>query len=138
MVTTVNGEIVPDEPQVETKRSLSDHAIALRESCVGDGMLFQGWPVPTDARTMAFVQGLNFKAQADAAFTGKLQVSNWPIAFIDLSNAQILQLGDAMVDKIASVFEATRQCGEGINAGTITTKQEVDAIFASVVQRVFN
>ena len=82
------------------------------------------------------VNGAYQKALADPATTKRWQVSAAPIAFVTLSNAQLVALGLAAEAFVQSTFDKLDDVADGIAAGSLTTPAAIDAAFAGLT-RVF-
>ena len=119
-----------------TKADLAAYAVRLRWLTEVSGILFDGHPIPTDDRGKGLVNGAYQKALADPATTKRWQVSAAPIAFVTLSNAQLVALGLAAEAFVQSTFDKLDDVADGIAAGSLTTPAAIDAAFAGLT-RVF-
>ncbi len=118
------------------KLALSNYAVDKRWATMNGGLLFDGHPIPTDEMGRGFIAGAFAAATSDPGMTKNWQISNAPIQFVTLSNAQIIALGLAANAMVQSAFDTLKTVGEGIEAETITTTAQIDAAFAAV-QRIY-
>lgn len=108
---------------------LKAYAAAMRWAKETGGVVFGGVPIPTDERTQMVLSGAYARAKGDPSYS----IPNWKLesgAYTSLSNAQIIAIAEAVADHIQACFDLNAQADDGIEAGTITTEAEIDALFA--------
>jgi hypothetical protein len=90
------------------------------------GIVVGGVPVTTDDRSKLMIAGARIKADANPEFT-----TNWKTGsgFILLDAATIIALSDAVLAHVDSCFETEGEVLAAIDAGTITTREQIDAAF---------
>lgn len=131
---TPPNEVVPPGPP--TKSHLGEYAMSKRWAAMVGGMLFDGFPIPTNEEGRGFISGAHQKASKDATVTKLWQVANSPITFTTFSNAQLIALGDSLDTLVQSTFDTLASVAAGIEAETITDFEEIDLAFAGI-NRVF-
>lgn len=101
---------------------------ANRQRC--SGITVSGIPVGTDALSLAYILGAADKAGNDPAFTSPFVVS--PALTVTLNSMQIISIKDAVQAFINGMFVAEAGANAELQAGSLTSRDQVDAIFAAV------
>lgn len=130
----VDGEFLPALPpdppsEAELKAALRAYAADRRWQLEQGGAVWSGWPIHTDDRS----QG-KYLSELQAISLG-VRVDNDPWKFADgefrpVSNADFPQLAIAAREHVRTVFGIEAGVLAEIEAGTITTRPEIDAAFA--------
>lgn len=92
------------------------------------GMVWNGVPIATDDSSKVKIAGARIAAQANPGF----ETTWWDMdgEGIVVDAALIIQLSDAVLAHVDGTFTTFGQVRAAITAGTITTREEVDAAFA--------
>lgn len=88
-------------------------------------------PISTDSTTQLFLSGARIKAEADANYT----IHNYKLApgqYATLTAAAIVAISDAVEAYIQSCFDKNKDVDADIDAGTISTTDEIDQAFAAL------
>jgi hypothetical protein len=107
------------------KESLLAYAAARRYAVETASVVMNGVSIATDRQSQAMLSAAYNMAQADADFSTMWKGSDG--SFAALSAAQIIAIAQAVGAFVASCFAAEAAAVVKINAGTITTKAEIDA-----------
>ncbi len=91
------------------------------------GISVGGIPVATDDRSKLLIASARIKADSNPEFTTKWKTGS---GFILLDAATIIALSDAVLAHVDACFETEGEVLAAIDAGTITTRDDVDAAFA--------
>lgn len=111
-----------------TKSDLLAHASDARWQKETGGITVSGMFVATDDRSKLLLQGARTSADADPGY-----IEGWKSSsgdWIDLDAATIIALSNAVRSHVSACFALERTVTAQIEAGTITTLAEVEAIFA--------
>lgn len=112
-------------PPPPTKNDLKALAADKRYRVETGGMLFGGMPVSTDRTSQNMIDGASKLFDEDPTISSV----DWalsPDTFITLTKAQVKQLGVAVGRHVQACFGAQRQISALIDAGTITTQEEIE------------
>jgi hypothetical protein len=86
------------------------------------------FPIQTDDRSKAMLNGARISAENDASFT-----TDWHAAdnnVYTLNAADVISMSNQELAFIDKCFATYKQVNDGIDDGSITTQAQVDAIFA--------
>ena len=111
-----------------TSAQLITYAATKRQTKMLGGTSVSSVSVPTDPGTLAFISLAYTKAVATGTFTMpwfNTNTSQW----ITLSNAAIQNAAQSVGQFLAGCLTSELNAVSGINAGTITTQAQVDALF---------
>jgi hypothetical protein len=130
--TEQGGFVEPPQPPIdpaEQKALLVAYAADMRWRKETGGIVVGGVPVATDDRSKQMIMGARIAAEADSEFTT-------PWVGIDgsintLTAAQVIAVSNAVLAHVAGCFATFAALQPDITAGTITTREEIDAAFAS-------
>lgn len=137
-VSYYNGELdIPDDlyPSIGVvdlpaarKLALLGYARLRRWQIETGGIVVEGMPVATDDRSKLMISGARTSADADPDFT-----TSWDAGAVDvdLDAEQIIAISDAVRNHVAGVFAKFKTIRAGIEAGTISSKAQVDAAYAA-------
>lgn len=103
-------------------------AAALRWRKETGGIELGGMAIATDDRSKLMLSGARIAAMADPEL-----VTRWktPSGWVDLTAAQIIAISDAVQEHVAECFALEADVSDQIEAGTITTIEEVDSAFSA-------
>jgi hypothetical protein len=125
----VGDDYAPPIEPPPTKEALIAYSAACRWKHEVGGIVFNGWPIPTDERTQQVLTAAYIKASADPNYT----IDPWkagPGVYVALTAAEIVAIADAVSEHVQAAFSLNRTCDEMIEAGTITTLAQVAAFYA--------
>jgi hypothetical protein len=127
---TIDDALAATRASAATKRRLTAYISTQANALRKGGITVSGVPVGTDALGIAYILGASDKAASDPTFTTPFVVS--PTLTVTLNSAQIVAIKDAVQNFINAMFAAEAEANAGLQAGTVATQAEVDAIFAAV------
>ena len=123
---TATAQYPPDPP---TKVELTSYAAGKRQNKMVAGVTVGGIPYLTDPFSLSTYSLYYDKAKADTTFA-----VNWfntvTQAWVILRQANLVTLGETVAVFLADCLAKEKQAYDGIQAGTITTTGQIDAIFA--------
>ena len=111
-----------------TSVQLITYAASKRQSKMLGGTTVSAVSVPTDPGTLSFISLAYTKAVATGTFTMPWYNTNNQ-TWITLSNAAIQNAAQSVGIFLAGCLTSEMNAVSGINAGTITTQAQVDALF---------
>lgn len=123
-----NGLWVYVEPPQPTVADLSAHAAQSRWEKETGGFTLNGMHIATDDRSKIMISGARVAAEADPNFTTQWKGADG--AFVTLDAAMIMAISNAVSTHVSNCFALEAQVLAQIEAGTITTAAEIDAVFA--------
>lgn len=129
-----SGVFLPPQPleppsEAEVKAALRTYLADRRWQVEQGGATWSGWPIHTDDRS----QGKYLSELQAIALGVRLDSDPWKFAdgvFRPVSNAEFTQLAIAAREHVRSVFGIEAFLLTAIEAGTVTTREQVDAAFA--------
>jgi hypothetical protein len=92
------------------------------------GIVVAGIPIATDDRSKQMVMGARIAADANGNFE-TLWATDADV--VTLTAPQIIGISDAVLAHVQTCFVAFANVVAGINGGTITTREEIDAAFSA-------
>jgi hypothetical protein len=115
--------------------NLSYYTTHVRDIFVNSGITVNGRPFATDPITLSSLNSAAIYTQGkgNLTFSWKLPDGSW----VTLSNTDILALQNAVSKHGQDCFDCEADTLDAIAAGTVTTREQVDAAFAAV-QDEFN
>lgn len=118
------SDFAPVSPEEPSQADLRAYAAQKRWLVEVAGTFVGGIPVATDDRSKIMIMGARMKADTDPGFT-----TNWkaPGGFQTLDAAAIIAISDAVSAHVDACFAAEAELLEGIEGGTVTTREEIDA-----------
>jgi hypothetical protein len=119
----------PIPPAPEPEKTLEEWAADYRWQREVGGMNVGGINVMTDDRSKMLIMGARMKADADPSFTTRFKTTEG--VFVSLGAAQIVAVSDALLVHVDQCFALEDTAIAGIVAGTITTPEQVGAVFAA-------
>jgi hypothetical protein len=128
--TEQDGFIEPPQPPIdpaEQKALLIAYAADVRWRKETGGIIVGGVPVLTDDRAQLKVAGARIAANADPEFTTVWDGADGGSYPIDA--ATVIAISNAVLDHINRVFVTYSTIKADILAGTITTREEIEAAF---------
>jgi hypothetical protein len=87
-----------------------------------------GWPIKTDDRSQSKINGARWAATAQ-----QVQSTEWLAAdgtYHTVSDAEIITISNELQLHIDSCFDTQKNVDGQVDAGTITTREQVDAAYA--------
>lgn len=121
--------VVEGEPQTSyPAMTLQEYAAAKRWEKETGGIEINGLTVATDDRSKTMISGARVAAQNDPEF-----LTQWKAAdgtFATINAAAIIAISDAMLAHVSHCFAIEAQVLAEIEAGTISTVEQIDAAFA--------
>lgn len=105
---------------------LSTYASSKRYAKEIGGITVSGVPVATDDRSKLLIAGARIKADANPGFTTKWKTAS---GFVPIDAATIITISDAVLAHVNDCFEIEETMLDDIDAGTITTREQIDAAF---------
>ena len=121
-----NGEVVeytPPSPPVD----LAAYTAQKRWEKEIGGIEVNGLTVATDDRSKMMPSGARVAAMADPGFTTAWKGSGG--SFVPLDAVAVIAISDAVLAHVSACFVLEAQVKAGIEAGTITTVEQIDAAF---------
>lgn len=110
------------------KATLLAYARQKRWQIETGGIEVGGMPIATDDRSKLMIAGARTSADSDPDFETSWDAGEMDV---DLNAEQIIAISDAVRDHVAAVFAKFKTIRADINAGTLTSKSEVDAAYAA-------
>jgi hypothetical protein len=92
------------------------------------GITLGGLPIATDDRSKQMIMGARIASDVDPEFTTQWVADG---NVYPLTSEQIIDISNAVLTHVASCFATFATVSSGIDDGTITTTEEIDAAFAS-------
>lgn len=92
------------------------------------GITVSGVPVATDDRSKQMIMGARIAADKDANFSTPWVGADGNV--YTLTGAQVIGISDAVLTHVATCFATFASVKQQVAAGTITTRDQVDAAFA--------
>lgn len=111
-----------------TPEGLREHAAQKRWEKEVGGITLSGLVVHTDDRSKIMISGARVAAEADPNFTTQWKGADG--TFVTLDAAMIAAISNAVSNHVSNCFALEAQVLAQIEAGTITTTEEIDAAFA--------
>ncbi|QGA57780.1 DUF4376 domain-containing protein [Brucella sp. 2280] len=115
---------VPATPAI----NLKDYTANARWQKEVGGINYMGMPISTDDRSKVMISGARVAAEADPNFTTQWKGADGSFATLDA--ATIFAISTAVSDHVSNCFALESHVVAQIEAGAITTTQEIDAAFA--------
>lgn len=127
-------KIVPatDAGQPETSHpgmTLQEYAAAKRWEKEVGGIEINGLTVATDDRSKTMISGARVAAMANPDFTTAWKGSGGE--FVPLDASAVVAISDAVLAHVSNCFAIEAQVLADIEAGAITTVEQIDAAFAA-------
>ena len=115
--------------EVTSKADLVAYAAARKYGKETGGIVVDGMAVATDDRSKMMLLGARVAAQNDAEFSTawKMADGTWQT----VSAAAIIAISDAVLAHVDGCFQTEKSVDAAIEAGTVTTTAEIDALFAA-------
>lgn len=123
------GALVPPPVVSLSKAELEDYLADRRWQAEQGGAFWRGWPIHTDDRS----QGKYLSELQAIALNVRVDNDPWKFAdgeFRPVSNADFPELAIAARDHVRNMFGIEALVLAEIEAGTVTTRQQIDAAFA--------
>lgn len=108
-------------------RILKSHAAAVRYAKETGGLALDGMLVATDDRSKLMIFAARTRAKEDATTTKRWKTD---AGFVTLDAATLITIGDAVEAHVTACFDLEDDVVAQIEAGTITTREQIDAAFA--------
>jgi hypothetical protein len=89
-------------------------------------------PIKTDDRSQAKINGARHAAEEDASFTTEWHAAD--ASFHHMTSADVIAMSDELQAHIDNCFTTSSTVAAGIDAGTTTTLDQIDAAFAAVAK----
>lgn len=124
-VPVENGEPQTSHPAM----TLQEYASAKRWEKEVGGIVVNGLTVATDDRSKTMISGARVAAQNDPNFTTQWKGADG--SFVTIDAAAVIGISDAMLAHVSNCFATEAQVLVDIEAGAITTVEQVDAAFAA-------
>jgi hypothetical protein len=121
----VDGNVIT--PYVSPTVSLPEYAAAKRWEKEVGGTSLNGLAIFTDDRSKLMISGARQAAESNPAFTTQWKTS---AGFITLDAATIIAVSNAVLTHVSNCFAIEQQVIAAIEAGEITTTQEIDEVFS--------
>lgn len=109
------------------KSNLTAYAADKRWRKEVGGIVVGGVPVATDDRSKLLIAGARIKADANPEFTTKWKTDG---GFVLIDAATIIAVSDAVLAHVDACFAMEDEVIAEIDAGAVTTREQVDAVFA--------
>lgn len=126
--TYYDGVLTPPPPVPPTKDDLTAYAADTRWRKEIGGIVVGGVPVATDDRSKQMIIGARLAADADPDWTTQWVGADG--AIYPINAAAIIAISDAVQANVNACFVAYAAVKSDIDAGDITTTQEIDDAFA--------
>lgn len=107
------------------KQALKDYAAAKRLEAESKGIVLNGMVVKTDRASQFMTVGACMAAAEDPNFTASWKCADG--SFVLLNAEQIIAVRRAITAHIASCFSAEAAVANSVNAGSITTRAQIDS-----------
>lgn len=122
--------LAPDAPELNPPPDLKAAAATARFAKESGGITVGGAPVATDRGSQAMLTGAYNSATRDANWSTVWKTSSG--AFLSLNSAQIIGIAVAVSSHVEACFAKEAQVAVAIDAGTVTTVQQVTDAFAAI------
>lgn len=111
----------------ELKPKLKDHSATARYNKEVGGTIIDSYQHATDRITQSQFDAARMHAQNNAGFS-----FSWksPTGFVQLGTSQLEHISNEIVSHVEKCFTLERDCHVEIDAGRITTKEQIDSWFA--------
>lgn len=126
-------EIIPYLPPVLGKTELTSYAANARWIAENGGFRLGDMLIASDDRSKTMIIGARVKADGDPDFTTRWKGPDGSFTTIDA--ATIILISDAMLQHVADCFAAEAEVVTAIDAGEITTTEQVDVMIASAISQ---
>ncbi|MEN5103765.1 DUF4376 domain-containing protein [Brucella anthropi] len=124
-VPVENGEPQTNHPGM----TLQEYAAAKRWEKEVGGIAVNGLTVATDDRSKTMISGARVAAMANPDFTTAWKGSGGE--FVPLDASAVVAISDAVLAHVSNCFAIEAQVLADIEAGAITTVEQIDAAFAA-------
>ncbi|MBB5700687.1 hypothetical protein FHS76_000530 [Ochrobactrum daejeonense] len=121
--------ITPEMKQAQALGALRDYAANKRWLKETGGIEINGLTVATDDRSKTMISGARVAAQNDPNFTTQWKGADG--SFVTIDAAAVIGISDAMLAYVSNCFATEAQVLAGVEAGAITTVEQIDAAFAA-------
>ncbi|WP_235923372.1 DUF4376 domain-containing protein [Brucella tritici] len=118
-------------PEMKRAKALADlvaYAANKRWLKETGGIEINGLTVATDDRSKTMISGARVAAQNDPNFTTQWKGADG--SFVTIDAAAVIGISDAMLAHVSNCFATEAQVLADIEAGTISTTEQIDAAFA--------
>jgi len=122
-----DGEVVEYTPP-STPVDLIAYAANRRWEKEVGGITVNGLQVATDDRSKMMISGARVAAEADPNFVTQWKAANG--SFVTIDAAAVITISDMMLAHVSNCFAIEAQVLAEIDAGTISTVEQIDAAFA--------
>lgn len=126
--TEHGGFVEPAKPPL-TKDELTSHAAAVRWQKEIGGIVVGGVPIATDDRSKQMIIGARLAADADPNWSTQWVSADGSVHTVNA--ATMIAISDAVQAHVNACFVIYADVKSDIDAGDITTTQEIDAAFAA-------
>jgi len=116
------------EPYSPPAPDLPAYAAQKRWEKENGGINIGGAQIATDDRSKVMISGARVAAENDPNFSTEWKAADG--SFVTVNAAMIVAISDAMLAHVSNCFALEAQVLAQIEAGTITTTEEIDAAFA--------
>lgn len=124
----LNGQVVNHAPS-QLPVDLPAYAAAKRWEKEVGGIEVNGLTVATDDRSKTMISGARVAAMANSDFTTAWKGSGGE--FVPLDAGAVVAISDAVLAHVSNCFAIEAQVLADIEAGAITTVEQIDAAFAA-------
>lgn len=121
--------ITPEMKLAKALDALRDYAANKRWLKETGGIEINGLTVATDDRSKTMISGARVAAQNDPNFTTQWKGADG--SFVTIDAAAVIGISDAVLAHVSNCFATEAQVLAAIEAGAITTVEQVDAAFAA-------
>jgi hypothetical protein len=115
-----------------THTQLKSYSGVVEDVAANSGMVAAGIPIGTDPATKRKLADARTAAEADPAFTSTVVGSDGNLYPVDA--AKIIEMSDAMISFGTVLNDTYATLHADIEAGTVTTLEEIDAAFAGATR----
>ncbi|MBA8851177.1 hypothetical protein FHW20_002112 [Ochrobactrum intermedium] len=119
--------ITSEMRQAEAKAALVAHVAQKRWEKEVGGIEINGLTVATDDRSKMMISGARLAAEADPGFTTRWKSGG---VFVTIDAPAVIAISNAVLAHVSACFALEAQVQADIEAGTITTVEQIDAAFA--------
>lgn len=123
-----DGSLTAPPPAPEIEINLTKYAADKRWYKEVGGIEVNGLTVSTDDRSKTMISGARVAAQNDPTFSTQWKSSDGTFATINA--AGVIAISDAMLTHVSDCFAIEAQVLAEIDAGTISSFEQIDAAFA--------
>ncbi len=120
--------ITPEMKQAKALDALRDYAANKRWQKETGGIEINGLTVATDDRSKTMISGARVAAQNDPNFTTQWKGADG--SFVTIDAAAVIGISDVMLAHVSNCFATEAQVLADIEAGTISTTEQIDTAFA--------